>query len=356
MLFCFPYPLLVAFSVDGSVDKLYVGCVNKQASKQEIEEIFSPYGLVEDVYIARDAMKQSRGCAFVKFLHREMALAAIKGLNGNFTMRGCDQPLVVRFADPKKPRAGDFRAPTNCGDFVGGNNLPNALFGTQDISANLQPQSVPHMAKHEHSAPHGTEQPCPPVNLLPQLSQMPQQCMQTTPMSSMPSQQQCMQTPPISSIPCQQQRVQTPLISSMPCQQAESEVQRQAQNLEQQQSTHMSPKSSWTGSNLRATNATSAASVITPYPQTEDLHECDWSEHTCPDGYKYYYNCITYESRWEKPEEFTLFQQFLQKQKMLDAPKLSSVFSAMEIDRSKKNLDHEQLQSESSLVVDPTCV
>jgi len=26
------------------------------------------------------------------------------------------------------------------------------------------------------------------------------------------------------------------------------------------------------------------------------LH-CDWSEHICPDGYKYYYNCVTCESR-----------------------------------------------------------
>lgn len=24
---------------------------------------------------------------------------------------------------------------------------------------------------------------------------------------------------------------------------------------------------------------------------------CNWSEHTCPDGFKYYYNCITRESR-----------------------------------------------------------
>uniref|UniRef100_A0A7C9D5T7 WW domain-containing protein n=1 Tax=Opuntia streptacantha TaxID=393608 RepID=A0A7C9D5T7_OPUST len=38
------------------------------------------------------------------------------------------------------------------------------------------------------------------------------------------------------------------------------------------------------------------------------LH-CDWSEHICPDGYKYYYNCVTCESRWEKPEEFPLHEQ-----------------------------------------------
>ena len=80
----------------------------------------------------------SEGCGFVKYSHRDMALAAINGLNGIYTMRvrsacffynvrfteynikchlftsifwtvqGCEQPLTVRFADPKRPR-GDSR-------------------------------------------------------------------------------------------------------------------------------------------------------------------------------------------------------------------------------------------------------
>ncbi|XP_057485558.1 flowering time control protein FCA isoform X2 [Actinidia eriantha] len=89
--------------------KLFVGSLNKQATEKEVEEIFSPYGRVEDVYLMRDEMKQSRGCGFVKFSNREMAMAAINALNGTYTMKGCDQPLIVRFADPKRPRAGDSR-------------------------------------------------------------------------------------------------------------------------------------------------------------------------------------------------------------------------------------------------------
>lgn len=81
------------------------------------------------------------GCGFVKYSHREMALAAINALNGCYTMRvgvnisekknftfvcllrwqklyyeffggasqGCDQPLTVRFADPKRPKPTDSR-------------------------------------------------------------------------------------------------------------------------------------------------------------------------------------------------------------------------------------------------------
>ncbi|KAG9157183.1 hypothetical protein Leryth_004872 [Lithospermum erythrorhizon] len=90
------------------VHKLYVGCLNRQASKFEIEDvccmifikfwhtdfnssntflyIFSPYGIVEDVFIVRNEMMQSRGYAFVRFPRRDMAVAAINALNGTYTM------------------------------------------------------------------------------------------------------------------------------------------------------------------------------------------------------------------------------------------------------------------------------
>ncbi|XP_021691589.2 flowering time control protein FCA isoform X2 [Hevea brasiliensis] len=131
----------------GAVEyKLFVGSLDKQATEKEVEEIFSPYGHVEDVYLMRDEMKQSRGCGFVKYSHREMALAAINALNGIYRMRGCDQPLTVRFADPKRPRPGDsrgspafggpgfgprFQAPgprpvPNFGDPMGDRGPPNA--------------------------------------------------------------------------------------------------------------------------------------------------------------------------------------------------------------------------------------
>ncbi|KAK4854710.1 hypothetical protein QYF36_000353 [Acer negundo] len=37
--------------------------------------------------------------------------------------------------------------------------------------------------------------------------------------------------------------------------------------------------------------------------------KCNWTEHTSPDGYKYYYNNMTGESKWEKPGELALFEQ-----------------------------------------------
>ncbi|KAH9312718.1 hypothetical protein KI387_027753, partial [Taxus chinensis] len=89
--------------------KLFVGSLNKLATEKEIEEIFAEFGPVDDIYIMKDEMKQSRGCAFVKYPSREMAATAISKLHGAFTMKGCNQPLTVRFAEPKRPKVGDAR-------------------------------------------------------------------------------------------------------------------------------------------------------------------------------------------------------------------------------------------------------
>lgn len=43
-------------------------------------------------------------------------------------------------------------------------------------------------------------------------------------------------------------------------------------------------------------SCTSDSPMGRPSSRVEVTLECDWSEHTCPDGFKYYYNCVTYES------------------------------------------------------------
>ncbi|KAJ8748693.1 hypothetical protein K2173_008138 [Erythroxylum novogranatense] len=280
------------------VDKLYVGCVNKQASKQEIEEIFSPFGIVEDVYIARDELKQSRGCAFIKFSRRDMAIAAIRALNGSFTMRGCDLPLIVRFADPKKSRAGEIRgncpigasnfgscsqepvtrSVANFGDSMGG----HAVYPIPAASTYYHAQPVSYMAKQENLAHRFMEQPQPPLQQSQSdLCQMPQPHQQTPQKSFMSSQQT-------------QPHQQTPQKSFMSSQQTDTEMQK-TQNVEQLQNAETYTKFPSTESNPQtALNPTEPAA--TSSPQIVDSPECDWSEHACPDGYKYYYNCVTCES------------------------------------------------------------
>ncbi|XP_017982998.1 PREDICTED: flowering time control protein FCA isoform X1 [Theobroma cacao] len=353
-------------------DKLYVGCLNKQASKRDIEEIFSPYGNVQDIYIVRDEHRENRGCGFIQFSRREMALAAIKGLNGIFTMKGCDQPLIVRFANPKRPRNGEPRVNytfntinvgsypqeltmgpvpngPNLGDPMAGRIPPNASYPVQHILTNSQPRSVSHWANPEVAASHFTHQSYPPGQ---------QAQSQAT---SLPLQQ--IQTPQESSQSSHQSVSEQKLLPLMP---------PSSQNVGQQNSYVPKLESPQAGSSQ--TNAATSVAPTTQSLETVAPLECDWSEHTCPDGYKYYYNCVTCESRWKKPEEFMLFEKLLQKQQKLQSPgqqlhSHSTIPSTEQVIQNQevqlhtclmhqkfKGVDHLQIKSETSPIVDPTCV
>ncbi|ESW26395.1 hypothetical protein PHAVU_003G116400 [Phaseolus vulgaris] len=157
----------------GAVEyKLFVGSLNKQAPVKEVEEIFSKYGRVEDVYLMRDEKKQSRGCGFVKYSHRDMALAAINALDGVYTMRGCEQPLIVRFADPKRPRQGDSRGQAFGGPGFGprfdapGSRLPSNItdpMGDRMPPPNAwRPMHPPNMGPSTNAALHGMGPPMLP--------------------------------------------------------------------------------------------------------------------------------------------------------------------------------------------------
>ncbi|CAL5194542.1 unnamed protein product [Lathyrus oleraceus] len=265
------------------VDKIFVSYINKEASRQDIEEIFSPYGYIEDVYIVRN-----RGYGFVRFSNREMALAAIKGLNRTFTMRGCDQPLIVRFAEPKKPRMGESR----------GNYLPaNANYGPSSQESAVWP--LPNFCDANtggsvaHTVPHHSRLPHQQVNV-----HMPN----WEPGATVVQQQFLPQHVHSQLAPMPLRPIQPPNLPSQPF---ITEVQRQfhpadlpVQTIEQQLSSQLPTQTEH--NNLVAV---STSPDLSTNPEDEEFPECDWSEHYCPDGNKYYYNCVTCESRWEKPEE-----------------------------------------------------
>ncbi|KAK6913664.1 RNA recognition motif domain, partial [Dillenia turbinata] len=474
----------------GSVEfKLFVGSMNKQAMEKDIEEIFAPYGRVEDVFLMRDELKQSRGCGFVKYSHRDMAMAAINALNGIYTMRGCDQPLTVRFADPKRPRAGESRGGTafggpglgpcfpppvirpspNLGEPMGvrpppnawhpmspqsmrssnagmpgfGNNfsprsgdmplssaqggpfadpggpiegslpglavssssvpqqqslslpslpipssgpqvspLPKPLQSSQDVPPSLQLQTQaptsysqtpslnvpmrqfgqPLALRSTGTTSFGQAQPQffgmsgqPPVSQ-PQVQQLassataqqisPNINLQPQSQTAIPNQQQLpssvpQQFPPlIQQSPSQlalmlSQQTQSLQASFQSSQQAFSQLQQQLQLMQpsnqsimlQQASQAAKQQSQWTGiarqtvsSNPAATAtaempSSASATPTLPGTNTVGLLKCNWTEHTSPDGYKYYYDNVTGESKWEKPEELVLFEQQQQQQK-----------------------------------------
>uniref|UniRef100_A0A0R0F2D9 Flowering time control protein FCA n=1 Tax=Glycine max TaxID=3847 RepID=A0A0R0F2D9_SOYBN len=323
-------------------DKVFVSSINKEATNKEIEDIFSPYGHVEDIFF-----KSTHGYAFVKFSNREMALAAIKGLNKTFTMRGCDHPLIVRFADPKKPKTGESRGNflsvnanfgpcsqepavwplPNFGDSNnGGIILPHAPYH----SSIAHPQVTSHMQNWEPGATV-LQHPFPPQQVHPHVASMPLGSIQAPKLSSQPF---------ITEVPRQ----------SHP---ADSSV----QNIEQQLSSQFNVRSqlpSQTESNPSTVTGITLPDMPTS-PQDEDFPECDWSEHYCPDGDKYYYNCITCESRWDKPEEYALYEKESQKQQEREDNCCSlsqlSLSSSQLVGQKQQETDHDHKQSETIPVV-----
>ncbi|CAA6672611.1 unnamed protein product [Spirodela intermedia] len=401
----------------GAVEyKLFVGSLNKQATEKEIEEIFAPYGRVEDVYIMKDDMKQSRGCGFVKFSHRDMASAAIDALNGKYTMRGCDQPLTVRFADPKKG------GPAFGGPGYGPRSQPPSGLGIKpttkrritysssawhppsprsrgpsdgDRSSKIgapTPSSLPGSLGPLGGPTNGsipgvvlTSSSMPQQGFSPSIAQVPLMGQQVLPLQkplmSPKHLQQSLQMHPLpqSSVPYSQgQPLQAPMhqqlgqmqiplsggLGSFP--QAALPGQQlvgiggqlpASQPLMQQQQQQPPLGMSTTGqqqltaptslpscfSNLSSsvqhpvssgpaavTTAAVGSSVVGATPSmpvssamTAGPPTCNWTEHTSPEGYKYYYNSMTKESKWEKPEELSLFEQ--QQQQKLQSLQKSAV-------------------------------
>jgi len=83
-------------------NKLFIGMLPKTLGEQDLHDLFSMYGELREVHVIRGPEGGAKGCAFVKFVEREAAVAAIENLNDTIPA-GATRPLVVKFADGKKP-------------------------------------------------------------------------------------------------------------------------------------------------------------------------------------------------------------------------------------------------------------
>ncbi|XP_043225774.1 CUGBP Elav-like family member 5 [Amphibalanus amphitrite] len=104
--------------------KLFVGMIGKETGDETVRSMFMSYGPIEECTVLRDAQKNSKGCAFVTFMSRKNAIAAIRGLHHSRTMDGCSAPLVVKFAEAQRDK--------NAGGGM-------SRFGTQIGGANRTP-------------------------------------------------------------------------------------------------------------------------------------------------------------------------------------------------------------------------
>jgi len=60
--------------------KLFVGSIPKEATEDNLRDVFTPFGTIEELALMREN-GISKGCAFIKFKNKEEALLAIRALN-----------------------------------------------------------------------------------------------------------------------------------------------------------------------------------------------------------------------------------------------------------------------------------
>jgi RNA recognition motif-containing protein len=95
-------PLQVRYA-DGEVPppagdpKLFVGMVTREATEEDIHNVFAPFGHIEDIFlIKKDG--QATGACFVKYDSLEACDAAIQELDGRHTFPGANRPVNVKYA------------------------------------------------------------------------------------------------------------------------------------------------------------------------------------------------------------------------------------------------------------------
>lgn len=81
--------------------KLFVGNISWNAEKEQLEELFSQHGDVENVILIRDEEGRSKGFGFVEFASDEDAQSAKDALNGFSFM---ERDLFVNDARERESR------------------------------------------------------------------------------------------------------------------------------------------------------------------------------------------------------------------------------------------------------------
>jgi len=85
-------------------NKVFVGMLPRDIREETIRELFEPFGEISGVYIIRNNDGVKKGCAFVKYVERESAIAAIERMNDQLPVEGAERPLIVKFADTRSQK------------------------------------------------------------------------------------------------------------------------------------------------------------------------------------------------------------------------------------------------------------
>jgi CUG-BP- and ETR3-like factor len=143
-------------------NKLFVGMLSRKAGESEIRELFAPFGEIREIYMIRNPDGSSKCAAFLRYVKREAAVAAIDSLNNNLLMEGCARPLIVKFADNKHQR--QQRQVRNVRRQEGMVNMGGPAYAaySPQVPAAYAPQGPPQMAMPGHHPGAGPQYPLSP--------------------------------------------------------------------------------------------------------------------------------------------------------------------------------------------------
>ncbi|XP_058453446.1 CUGBP Elav-like family member 2 isoform X2 [Malaya genurostris] len=136
-----PIQMKPADSENRNERKLFVGMLSKKYNENDVRQLFSGHGQIEECTVLRDTSGQSKGCAFVTFATKQAAIGAIKSLHQSKTMEGCSAPLVVKFADTQKDKDAKRMQQMQ-------SNLWNIAGINQPITQSVTPLTAPATGHH----------------------------------------------------------------------------------------------------------------------------------------------------------------------------------------------------------------
>jgi hypothetical protein len=141
----------------GEIDesKLYVAGLTSHVTEAELRTLFAPYGPVADVRVIMDReTQQCKGYAFVGFTSRDMAAAAMQGMNG---YKHDGKNLVVKIAGTKGQGGGSHMGAVR-GPGLGGPPPPGMPPGA--VPPPYPPPGAP--PPYGVPPPYGMPPPAPP--------------------------------------------------------------------------------------------------------------------------------------------------------------------------------------------------
>jgi len=121
---------------------LFLGMLSRSCDDDELKEMFSKFGTIENLTILKTSDGKSKGCGFIRFSARQEAQNAIREMHNSLTMQGCSKALVVKLADSENDKNAKRASRENPRDNFCPSNLNASPYNRSDNSSHTNSHSA----------------------------------------------------------------------------------------------------------------------------------------------------------------------------------------------------------------------